>query len=308
MATILEIEQHALNIRRSVIKMLARAGSGHTAGSLGLADVFAALYFDILKFNPDDPRDPNRDLLLLSNGHVCPVLYATLAEAGLIPKEELMTLRQFGSRLQGHPEREMLPWLETTSGPLGEGLSQAAGMAYTLKNWQPGHPEPGLDPGEGSLVSPGDSSPSPELVRDQDDTANLQRHVLCITGDGELDEGENWEALLFAAKNHLDNLTVIIDRNDIQISGTTEEVMPLEPLADKLTSFGLHVIRIDGNNVEKVISACQQARTMTDQPTAIIAYTTPGKGVDFMENDYRWHGRSPTPEEAERALAQLEAK
>jgi transketolase len=261
------IERHALNIRRNVVRMLAQAGSGHTAGSLGLADVFATLYFGVMQFNPDDPNDPNRDFLVLSAGHVCPALYATLAERGLIPEEELMTLRQFGSRLQGHPERDRLPWLETTSGPLGCGLSQAAGMAYATKN-----------------------------------------RVYVITGDGELDEGNNWEAIMFAGKNRLNNLTAIVDRNNIQIDGTTEDVMPLEPLADKWQSFGWHVIQIDGNNVDSIIDACSMARAITERPTVIIAYTIPGKGVDFIENDYRWHGKAPTAEEARRALAQLEGE
>lgn len=269
-----EIEKHALNIRRNVIKMLAAAGSGHTAGSLGLADVFAALYFDILKYNPADPNDTNRDLLVLSNGHVCPALYATLAEAGLMPEEELMTLRKFGSRLQGHPERDRLPWLETTSGPLGEGISQAAGMAYFIENWE----------------------------------ERNNRHVYCITGDGELDEGQNWEAIMFAAKYNLHNLTVIVDRNGIQSDGTTEDIMPLEPLVDKWKSFGWHVIQIDGNNVESIIDACAMARAVTERPSVIIAYTIPGRGVSFMENDYRWHAKAPTADEAKKALYELEAR
>ncbi|MDR1969861.1 MAG: transketolase [Candidatus Nomurabacteria bacterium] len=274
MATIKEIERHALNIRRNIIKMLAHAGSGHTAGALGLADVFAAMYFDILRYNPENPDDPNRDILVVSNGHVCPALYAALAEVKLIPEKELIALRQFGSRLQGHPQRELLSWLETTSGPLGEGLSQSAGMAYALKYFD----------------------------------HNEKRQIYCITGDGELDEGSNWEALMFAAKNNLHNMTMIIDRNNIQIDGTTEEVMPLEPLADKLKSFGMHVIQIDGNSIDSIIDACSMARAVTEQPTAIIAYTIPGKGVDFMENDYLWHGKAPNKEEAAKALGQLEAE
>ena len=252
--------------------MLCEAGSGHTAGSLGLADVFAALYFNILKYNHNDPNDINRDIFVLSAGHLVPVQYATLAEAGLIPVSELKTLRKFGSRLQGHPERKSLPWLETTSGPLGSGISQASGMAYAIKN---------LD-------------------------HNDRRHVYVVTGDGELDEGNNWEALMFAAKYRLGNLTVIVDRNSIQIDGTTEDVMPLEPLTDKWKSFGWNVIQIDGNNVDSVIDACSMARAVTEQPTAIIAYTIPGKGVDFMENDYHWHGKAPNADEAKRALRQLE--
>lgn len=271
-ATIREIKQHALNMRRNIITMLAEAGSGHAAGPLGLADIFAALYFNVLKYNPDDPSDPNRDILVLSAGHVVPVQYAALAEAGLIPKEELMTLRKFGSRLQGHPEREKLPWLETTSGPLGCGISQASGMAYAIKNFD----------------------------------HNTKRHVYVVTGDGELDEGNNWEAIMFASKYRLANLTVIVDRNNIQIDGTTEDVMPLEPLTDKWQSFGWNVIQIDGNDADNFIDVCQMARAVKDQPTAIIAYTVPGKGVDFMEDDYRWHGKAPSEDEAKRALRQLE--
>jgi transketolase len=265
-------------MRRNIIRMLAAAGSGHTAGSLGLADVFAALYFDILKYNKDDPLWPERDILVLSAGHVVPAQYAALAEVGLIPEEELMTLRKFGSRLQGHPERDKLPWLETTSGPLGCGLSQAAGMAYALRNW-----------------------PTPN-------SNDTKRHVYVVTGDGELDEGNNWEALMFAAKNALGQLIAIVDRNHIQIDGTTEDVMPLEPLDDKFKSFGWHVLAIDGNNVESIIDACALARAETERPSVILAYTTPGRGVDFMENDYKWHGKAPTADEAERAFEQLDAE
>ena len=272
------IERHALRIRRNVIRMLAAAGSGHPAGALGLADVFAAMYFDILKYNPTDPNDPTRDILVLSAGHTVPAQYAALAEAGLIPEEELLTLRKFGSRLQGHPERQRLPWLETTSGPLGCGLSQAAGMAYAIKNWH------------------------------SDDPASKKRYVYVITGDGELDEGNNWEALMFAAKNALGNMIAIVDRNHIQIDGTTEDVMPLEPLDDKFRAFGWHVQQIDGNNVESIIDACALARAETERPSVILAYTTPGKGVDFMEDDYKWHGKAPDVEEAKRALRMLEAE
>jgi len=274
MTTIRAIERHALNMRRNIVRMLVTAGSGHPAGSLGLADIFAALYFDVLHYNPKNPVDPERDILVLSAGHVVPVQYAALAEAGLIPEKELLTLRKFGSRLQGHPERDKMPWCETTSGPLGEGISQAAGMAYALQNWQ---------------------------------ESKRRRHIYCVTGDGELDEGQNWEAMMFAAKYDLSNLTVIVDRNNIQIDGTTEDVMPLEPLPDKWQSFGWHVIQIDGNNVESFIDACAMARAVTDRPSVIIAYTVPGKGVDFMENDHKWHGEAPSPEQAKKALAQLEA-
>ncbi len=275
MTTIRAIEKHALNMRRNIIRMLMEAKSGHPGGAMGLADIFAALYFEVLHYNPADPADPERDILVLSAGHVVPVQYAAFAETGLIPEKELMTLRKFGSRLQGHPDRQKMPWCETTSGPLGEGLSQAAGMAYAIKNWQ---------------------------------QSNRKRRIYCVTGDGELEEGQIWEAAMFASKYDLSNLTVIVDRNNIQISGTTEDVMPLEPLTEKWQSFGWHVIQIDGNNVESFIDACAMARAITDRPSVIIAYTIPGKGVDFMENDYKWHGEIPSPEQAKKALVQLEAE
>ena len=273
-ATFSEIENHARNIRVNIIKMLAAAGSGHPGGALGLADIYAALFFDILRYDLGDPASPDRDILVISNGHTVPVFYATLAEIGAIPESELLTLRKFGSRLQGHPARKFLPWVETTSGPLGSGLSQASGMAYSLKYWD----------------------------------KNNQRKVYCTLGDGELDEGNNWEAIMFAAKNRLGNLIAIVDRNHIQIDGNTEDIMPLEPLDDKFKSFGWQVIQIDGNNPENVIDACAMARAEVERPTAILAYTIPGKGVDFMESDYLWHGKAPSQEEARQALAQLEAE
>lgn len=250
-----QLELKATKIRTDIIEMLIAAGSGHTAGPLGMADVFTALYFEVLKHDPKKPDWPQRDRLVLSNGHIAPVLYATLAEAGYLPHAELKTLRMFGSRLQGHPERQRLEGLETTSGPLGSGLSQAVGMALGLRM-------------DGS--------------KDQ--------RVYCLTGDGELDEGNNWEAIMLAGKKRLSNLTVIIDRNNIQIDGPTEEVMPLEPLAMKWQAFNWHVIDIDGHNFEAIIGACNQARAVYERPTCIIAHTIPGKGVDFMEYDFKWHG------------------
>lgn len=250
-----QLELKANKIRTDIIEMLVAAGSGHTAGPLGMADVLTALYFEILKHDPKKPDWPQRDRLVLSNGHIAPVLYATLAEAGYLPHAELKTLRTFGSRLQGHPERERLPGLETTSGPLGSGLSQAVGMALGFR----------MDDRKG-------------------------QRVYCLTGDGELDEGNNWEAIMLAGKKRLSNLTVIIDRNNIQIDGPTEEVMPLEPLAMKWQAFNWHVIEVDGHNFEAIIGACNQARAVYERPTCIIAHTIPGKGVDFMEYDFRWHG------------------
>jgi transketolase len=267
--TLVQIERHALTMRRAIIKMLYLAGSGHPAGSLGAADVMAALYFGVMNYNPRNPADPQRDLLALSNGHIVPAQYAALAEAGLIPEAELATLRQLGSRLQGHPVRTMLPWLEITSGPLGSGLSEAAGMATAIK----------MD--------------------------KSQRYVYCIVGDGELDEGNIWEAALFAAKYKLDNLLTIIMRNNIQLDGDTEEVLPLEPLREKWQSFGWHTIEIDGHNIERIIEACSEARAVSDQPSVIIAHTIPGKGVSFMENDFTWHGRTITEAECKKALHEL---
>ena len=268
--TIEELETKAGEIRKSIIEMLVTAGSGHSAGPLGLADIFAALYFDVLQHDPTKPDWEERDLLLLSNGHCVPVQYAAMAHAGYFPLSELKTLRKLGSRLQGHPERTKLPGLETTSGPLGCGISQAAGMALSLQMQDIHH-----------------------------------RWVYCITGDGELDEGNIWEAAMFAGKNKLYNLTVIIDRNNIQIDGPTENVMPLEDLHRKWDAFGWHVLEIDGNNMEDIIDACSMSRAIVEKPTVIIAHTIPGKGVDFMEYDYHWHGKPPKPDEAKIALHEL---
>ncbi len=255
-----QLEEKAEIIREDIINMLEAAGSGHSAGPLGLADIFTALYFNILKIDPQNPNWEERDRILLSNGHCVPVQYAAMAEAGFFDREELLTLRKFGSRLQGHPEREKLPGLETTSGPLGSGLSQAAGMAYVMEKI--------------------DNPPA----------GGKDRWVYVVMGDGELDEGNIWEAAMFAGKNKLHNLIGIIDRNNIQIDGPTENVMPLEDLKGKWESFGWHVQEIDGNNIESVIDATAIARSITNRPSVIIAHTIPGKGVDFMEYDYHWHG------------------
>lgn len=269
--TVTQIEAKALHIRQHIIRMLESAGSGHAAGPLGLADVFAALYFNILNIRPEEPDWPERDVLMLSNGHCVPVQYATMAERGYFDEKELSTLRKFGSRLQGHPERTALPGIETTSGPLGCGLSQAAGYAYSLER---------LD-------------------------QNTKRFVYCVMGDGELNEGNIWEAAMFASKYRLGQLIGIIDRNNIQIGGSTEEVMPLENLRDKWESFGWHVQEVDGHNIESVIEAASMARAITNRPSVIIAHTIPGRGVDFMEYDYRWHGMPPNHEQAKQALEKL---
>lgn len=266
-----QLEQKAEAIREDIIIMLEQAGSGHSAGPLGLADIFAALYFDILHYDSKQPDWPERDRLLMSNGHCVPVQYAAMAEAGYFDKEELKTLRKLGSRLQGHPEREKLPGLETTSGPLGSGLSQGAGMAYVLEKI--------------------------DKIRD--------RWVYVVMSDGEQNEGNIWEAAMFAGKYKLHNLIAMTDRNNIQIDGFTEDVMPLEDLKDKWESFGWHVQEINGNNVESVIDACALARSVTNRPSMIIAHTIPGKGVDFMENDYHWHGYGKSPDDYKKALQKL---
>lgn len=269
--TTLQLEHMAITIREDIIRMLEHAGSGHSAGPLGLADIFAALYFNILKHDPQNPDWSERDLMVLSNGHTVPVRYAAMARAGYFPVEELLTLRKLGSRLQGHPERTKLPGMENTSGPLGSGLSQASGMAYVLKNI--------------------DHQP--------------HRWVYTVMGDGELNEGNIWEAAMFAGKYKLHNLIGVIDRNNIQIDGNTEDVMPLEDLKGKWESFGWHVQEIDGNNIESIIDACSMARAITEKPSVIIAHTIPGKGVPFMEYDYHWHGAPPNSEQAKEALKKL---
>jgi transketolase len=264
------LEVIANNIREDIIRMLEHAGSGHSAGPLGLADIFTALYFDIMKHDPKNPDWEDRDMLLLSNGHCVPVRYATMAQAGYFDRKELMTLRKLGSRLQGHPERLRLPGLENTSGPLGCGLSQACGMALGLRMNKQSH-----------------------------------RWIYVVMGDGELDEGNVWEAAMLAGKYKLHNIIGIIDRNNIQLDGPTEVVMPLEDLRGKWEAFGWHVIEIDGNNIEAVIDATAMARAIQEKPVMIIAHTTPGKGVDFMENDFHWHGLPPNHEQAMKALHEL---
>lgn len=252
-----DLEEKANHIRQMIIEMLVEAKSGHSAGPLGMADVFTSFYFHILSHDPKNPDWADRDRLVLSNGHICPVQYATMALAGYFPLEELKTLRKLNSRLQGHPHRTALPGLETTSGPLGEGISQAIGMTLAAK----------LD--------------------------NKRYHVYCLCSDGELQEGNSWEALMFAGKMKLDQLTLVVDRNNIQIDGFTEDVMPLEPLKDKFAAFNWKVLEVDGHNIPMIINAVNEAHAIHQQPTVIIAHTIPGKGVDFMENRFEWHGNPP---------------
>lgn len=258
-AEVKTLELKANQIRQSIIEMLVAAGSGHTAGPLGMADIFTLLYFKILQHDPNNPDWEDRDRLILSNGHICPVLYATLAHAGYFSVDELLTLRKFGSRLQGHPHRTALPGLETSSGPLGSGLSQAVGMA----------------------------------LAERIDNPYSAKFIYCVTGDGELNEGQIWEALLLAGKEKLHNLIMIVDRNGIQIDGYTKDVMPLEPLREKLEAFNFDVQEVDGHNFRTLNDAIGKAQAVYSQPSVIIAHTIASKGVDVFERDFRWHGNPP---------------
>lgn len=270
--TLIELKERANNIRISLIEALMLAGSGHTAGPLDMADIFTVLFFHTLRHNPKKPDWPERDRLVLSNGHICPVLYSTMAHAGYFPLEELKTLRKFGSRLQGHPHRDFLPMLESSSGPLGSGLSQAVGMALADK----------IDHG---------------LTSD--------RRIYALLSDGEQDCGQIWEAAMLAGKEKLQNLVAVIDRNNIQIEGYTENIMPLESLSDKWRAWNWHVIEIDGHNIEEIADAFEAAKAIFGKPTIIIAHTIAGKGVPEFERDYRWHGKPPNKEEGAIAIKEL---
>lgn len=263
------LEDQANQIRKKIIETLEHAGSGHSAGPLGMADIFTALYFRILTHKAKDPHWDGRDRVVLSNGHIVPVQYVTMAYAGYFPISELKTLRQIGSRLQGHPHRGSLPGIEVTAGPLGNGLGQAAGMALAARMDRKKH------------------------------------RIYCLLSDGEHQEGATWETVMFIGNEKLSNVTAIIDRNNIQIDGYTENVMPLEPLKEKYEAFGWHVLEIDGHNFEQIISAVSEAKAIAYQPTVIIAHTIPGKGVSFMEGKYEWHGKPPGKEQASKALAEL---
>ena len=262
-----DLKRQANLIRQDIIQMIYEAGSGHPGGSLGMADIITCLYFHILKHDPKNPEDPERDRLILSNGHICPVLYSALARSGYFPVEKLKTLRKFGSGLQGHPHRGMLTGIETTSGPLGSGLSEASGIAWVgkhdKKSWK----------------------------------------VICLMSDAEQDEGNTWEGAMFASKYQLDNLIALIDRNNIQVDGTTDEVMPLDPLKEKYQAFGWNVQEIDGHNFEAIIDAFEKAKNnISKKPTLIIAKTILGKGVSFMENQVEWHSKVINKEDYEKAM------
>lgn len=264
-----ELAQKATEIRIDIVKMLNSAASGHSGGALGMTDIFTALYFNILNHDPENPMWEDRDRLILSNGHIVPVRYATMAHAGYFPLTKLKTLRTLESDLQGHPERVRIAALETTSGPLGSGLGQASGISYAAR----------MD--------------------------HRRFRTFCITSDGEHNEGNHWEAVMFAAKYKLSNLTVFVDRNNIQIDGFTHDVMPLESLSEKYKAFNWHVVLIDGHNFAQILSAVEQARSEYQKPTVIIAKTVPGKGVSFMENKFEWHGKAPNDEETKKALKEL---
>ena len=278
-----ELEKTANTIREDIIVSLLAAKSGHSAGPLGMADVFTALYYEIANISPEKRSAENRDRIVLSNAHICPVLYATLANRGYFPREELKTLRKLGSRLQGHSNNHSQPEIpiETCGGPLSQGSSQAIGMALASRinyTYNETHPAENKKP---------------------------VWHTWCLVSDGELDEGQSWEAFMLAGKENLYGLTIFVDRNNIQIDGDTENIMPLEPLADKFRAFNWSVIEIDGHNIRAVIEAAHQARATIENPTVIICHTIPGKGVDFMENRFEWHGKPPNAEEGRIALAEL---
>src|SRR3989344_101637 len=264
-----KLEEIAAALRHDAVEMVINAGSGHVAGPLGMADIFAALYFHVTRHNHRRPQWVERDRVILSNGHICPIQYAALAHAGYFPKEELKTLRQFGTRLEGHPHRGSVSGVETTSGPLGSGLSQACGVALAGR----------LD--------------------------GLKYRTYCVMSDGEHQEGNTWEAVMFAAKHKLNTVTAIIDRNNIQIDGMTEAMMPLESLHAKYEAYNWHVLEIDGNNIAQLVDAIWEAHAVYEKPTVIIAHTVPGKGVDFMEFDYHWHSKAFSKVEAKKALHEL---
>lgn len=268
-ATIKELQKIANDLRKKIIQMLAEAKSGHIAGSLGMTDIFTFLYFLALKHDPKNPEWEKRDRVILSNGHICPVLYTSMAKSGYFPEEELFTLRKLGSRLQGHPHKEFMPWLETSSGPLGSGLSQAVGMAIADKIYD-GH-----------------------------------KTFYALLSDGELNEGNTWEAILLATKHKLNNLIIVIDRNHIQIGGNTEKVLPLEDLKDKFKAFNCFTNEIDGHNFREINNAIYQAKKNITGVSVVIAKTIPGKGVKEWENDYKWHGKAPSKEEALKAIDEL---
>jgi transketolase len=291
MQSIKKMELTANQIRQDIINMLVKAGSGHSAGPLGMADVFTALYLGgVAKLDPKKKNDPNRDRVVLSNAHICPVLYATLAHAGFIPHKQLKTLRKLGSPLQGHSNNHFNNGIETCGGPLGQGLSQAIGMALASRINRTTNNEPRTTKkNRGSRF----------------EIRNSTYHTWCLMSDGEFNEGQTWEAIMLAGKYDLREVTAIIDRNNIQIDGNTEDVMPLENFSDKLKAFNWFVIDVDGHNIQEIIDAMKKAKAMAANPTAIICHTIPGKGVGFMENKFEWHGLPPDKEQAKQAIKDI---
>ncbi|MCI8336216.1 MAG: transketolase [Peptococcaceae bacterium] len=267
--TVTEVAAKALEMRRMIIEMLTEAGSGHPGGSLSATDIMASLFFHEMNIDPKEPKMADRDRFVLCKGHAAPALYSALALKGFFPKEDVFTLRKLGSHLQGHPDMKKLLGVDVSTGSLGQGLSMASGMALAGK----------LD--------------------------NAPYRVYAILGDGELEEGQVWEAAMFAAHYHLDNLCAFVDNNGLQIDGNIDCVMSPNPIADKWRAFGWHVIEINGHDVQEIFMALDQAKTVKEQPTMIVAHTVKGKGVSFMENQAVWHGAAPKPDEKDRALAEL---
>ena len=271
-----DIQARATNMRVNIIKMLHEAGSGHPGGSLSAADIVATLYFGgVMNVNPDDPSDPSRDRFILCKGHAAPVLYAALAELGYIPEEELLTLRKLHSRLQGHPDSKKLPGVEACTGSLGQGLSIAAGLALGLR------------------LNAGGAAP---------------QRVYALMGDGEIEEGQVWEAAMFAAHYGLDNLVAIVDNNNLQIDGDVREVVGLRAIPEKFRAFGWEVLKVDGHDVEALLEAFATAQGASGKPVCIVASTVKGKGVSFMENQAGWHGKAPNDEQAQQAIAELKGE
>jgi transketolase subunit A (EC 2.2.1.1) len=268
--SVVELREMAKKLRRHVITMIATASSGHPGGSLSAADIITALYFKVLRHNPQNPQWQDRDRFILSKGHAAPILYAALAESGYFPVEELATLRKLDSRLQGHTDRNLTPGVEMSAGSLGQGLSFSVGVALAAK------------------------------------LNHRDYQTYALLSDGECDEGQTWEAALSAAQFKLDNLTAIIDFNRLQLTGWTRDIMNLEPFAQKWQAFGWHTIDIDGHDINQILAALQEAKRIKGKPTVVIAHTVKGKGVSFMENNAAFHGKPPTPEEAEKALKELE--
>jgi transketolase len=264
-----QLQAKAREMRQDIVRMIYAAGGGHPGGSLSLTDLLATLFFHELRLDPADPDSPERDRLVMSKGHAAPAFYAALAARGLIPREELLTLRKLGSRLQGHVDRNKLPWVEASTGCLGQGIGMSVGLALDAR------------------------------------LAKRPSRVYAVIGDGECQAGLTWEALMAGGHYRLGNLVVILDRNGLETDGSTESIMGIEPIAEKFRAFRYHTLEIDGHEFPQILAAFAEARRTADRPTAIVARTVKGKGVSFMEGQHSWHGKAPNKAEAERALAEL---